>query len=233
MIRVAPVLPVSASPRLAARLRLARGPAIVLHRGTDAIYLEIGDGCVGVVSTRAVAVPCALRTALDRLPEVRAAAVVGGVLHLDGTPLTIGRLVNVSVPPLRAVPSLAALVTIGEPNPDIEVEELLGRGDGLTPYGDDVLCGWLATHRAAGVATPEVDARIRARAAATTRFSATLLECAMHGEVIPQFAAWLAAVGRPEEERRAQELAQVGHSSGRGLMEGARRALRTWEGVAA
>ena len=66
-----------------------------------------------------------------------------------------------------------------------------------------MLCGWLAVHRAAGVATPEVDATVRALAATTTLLSATLLDCAMHGEVIPEFAAWLAALGTDDEEPRA------------------------------
>ena len=110
---------------------------------------------------------------------------------------------------------------------------LVGRGDGLTPYGDDVLCGWLATHRAAGLATPEVDAAVRALSSTTTLLSATLLDCAMHGEVIAEFAAWLGALGTAEEDSRARALAGVGHSSGRGLLEGARRALTEQERVAA
>ena len=40
----------------------------------------------------------------------------------------------------------------GRASTPADVAALLGRGDGLTPYGDDVLCGWLAVHRAAGVA---------------------------------------------------------------------------------
>ena len=67
---------------------------------------------------------------------------------------------------------------------------MLGRGDGLTPLGDDVLCGWLALHRAAGVPTPDVDAEVRAEHLhRTTLLSATLLDCALHGEVMPEFAA--------------------------------------------
>ena len=72
---------------------------------------------------------------------------------------------------------------------------LVGRGDGLTPYGDDVLCGWLAVHRAAGIATPEVDAEVRAHLQRTTLLSATLLDCAVHGEVIPEFAAFVGTLG--------------------------------------
>jgi hypothetical protein len=212
------VIPVSAPPRLAAHLRAAAdGPAPLLHRGPDAVYVEVAGRCVGVVGTRATAVPCALRTSLDRLPDVVRASVEGGVLHVDGEPLVVGRLVDVSVP---------RLAMTGTPGA-VDVASLLGLGDGLTPYGDDVLCGWLAVTRAAGVPTPEVDAVVRSLADRTTLLSATLLDCAMHGEVIPEFAAWLAGTGPVEVVER------IGHSSGRGLVEGARLALSGLERVAA
>nr|WP_253945199.1 DUF2877 domain-containing protein [Nocardioides sp. zg-DK7169] len=102
---------------------------------------------------------------------------------------------------------------------------MVGVGDGLTPYGDDVLCGWLAAHRAAGVATPEVDDAVRALAHRTTLLSATLLDCAVRGEVLPEFAAWLRALGTPGEPAAAATLASIGHTSGLGLLRGARRAL--------
>jgi hypothetical protein len=197
--------------------------APVLHRGPDAVYVDVAGRCVGVVGTRATAVPCAVRTALDLLPAVVGASVRGGVLHHDEEPLTIGRLVDVTVPRLKVS---------GSPG-SIDAAELVGRGDGLTPYGDDVLCGWLAVHRAAGLATPEVDEAVRALAPTTTLLSATLLDCAMHGEVIPQFGTWLAALGTADEESRAAALARVGHTSGRGLLEGARRALEELERVPA
>jgi hypothetical protein len=218
------VIPVSAPARVAARLRSAGdGPVPLVHRGPDAVYLDLGGSCVGVVGTRATAVPCALRTALDRLPDVTRASVRDGVLHLEDEPLAVGRLVDVAVPRLKVT---------GRPG-SIEVASLVGRGDGLTPYGDDVLCGWLAVHRAARLATPEVDEAVQARMHTTTMLSATLLDCAMHGEVIPEFAAWLAALGTASEEPRAAKLARVGHTSGRGLLEGATRALSTLERVAA
>ena len=95
----------------------------------------------------------------------------------------------------------------------------IGRGDGLTPYGDDVACGWLATRYAAGLRTPADE--VRAAGRRTTLLSATLLDCALHGEVLPEFAAWLARRGAAEEAA----LTAVGASSGRGLLEGARLAL--------
>ena len=121
----------------------------------------------------------------SRLPDVRSASTRDGVLHLDDHPLVVGRLVDVTVP---------RLARSGGPGA-IDVASLVGRGDGLTPYGDDVLCGWLAVHRAAGIATPEVDTAVRGLWDRTTLLSATLLDCAMHGEVIPEFAAWVAALG--------------------------------------
>ena len=151
-----------------------------------------------MLGDRATAVPCALRTSLASCPTWRG-AVRDGVLHLDDAPLSIGRLVDVTVPPLARP---------GAGRAPIDVAGLVGRGDGLTPYGDDVLCGWLAVHRAAGIATPEVDAEVRAHLPRTTLLSATLLDCAMHGEVIPEFAAYVAALGR--RRRPADALAAVG-----------------------
>ncbi len=87
-----------------------------------------------------------------------------------------------------------------------------------------MLCGWLAVHRAAGVATDAVDAEVRAGLDRTTMLSATLLDCALHGEVIPEFAAYVASLGTSAAPARAA-LTKVGHSSGRGLLAGARLAL--------
>lgn len=210
------MIPVSAPPRVRSHLAGAPDGAVTLvHRGRDAVYAEVAGRCVGVVGVRASAVPCALRTALDHL-DVTSAHLAGGVLHLDGEPLVVGRIVDVSVPRLPRATAPAPLPG--------DVRTMVGRGDGLTPYDDDVLCGWLAVHRAAGLPTPEADAAIRACLDRTTLLSATLLDCAMHGEVIPEFAAWLAA---PDDPDRTAALAAVGHTSGRGMLEGARLALTT------
>lgn len=209
---------VGAPPRVREHLLGAPdGPVEVLHRGPDAVYVAVAGRCVGVVGTRATRVPCALRSALGQLPEVVRASVRGGVLHLDDEPVVIGRFVDVTVPQLALTGTPGA----------VDVAALVGRGDGLTPYGDDVLCGWLAVTRGAGIATPDVDTAVRALAGTTTLLSATLLDCAMAGEVVPEFAAWLAGTGPVEQVER------IGHSSGRGLLEGARLALSGLERVAA
>ena len=77
------------------------------------------------------------------------------------------------------------------------VAALVGRGDGLTPLGDDVICGWLAAHRAAGVPTDDVDAAVRRLLPRTTTLSASLLECALAGEVADPVAAYLRSLGTP------------------------------------
>jgi hypothetical protein len=113
------------------------------------------------------------------------------------------------------------------------VAAMLGRGDGLTPLGDDVLCGWLAAHRALGVATPEVDGAVRAGLARTTLLSATLLDCALEGEVLPELGDWLVAVAAAPGAgavaghawAAARALLAVGATSGAGLMAGALLAL--------
>ncbi|GEP38793.1 hypothetical protein NPS01_24560 [Nocardioides psychrotolerans] len=230
----------------------ADGPVRVLHRGRHAIYLDLEGWCVGVVGSAAVAVPCALRLGasdLSWLVSVSVSAPVqvqvrDGILHLDDAPLTIGRLVEVRAPALRLAqlhrslaasarrhrslrPEVAELVADvgGRPLEPAAVGRLVGRGDGLTPLGDDLLCGWLALHRAAGMTTPAIDAAVLALLHRTTLLSATLLDCALHGEVLPQFAAYVAALGTPHEPTAAAALAAVGHTSGAGLLHGAHLAL--------
>jgi hypothetical protein len=105
------------------------------------------------------------------------------------------------------------------------VDRLVGLGEGLTPLGDDVVCGWLAAHRAAGVATPAVDAACRRALPRTTSLSATLLECALSGEVADLAAGYLRALGTSRERPARAALTTLGHSSGAGLAFGIDLAL--------
>ena len=244
-------LAVAAPPRVRDRLRAAPdGPVGIVHRGPDALYVDVGGWCVGVVSRAAAQVPCAMRTATGRVPallrdRLASAYVEAGTLHLGGTPLPIGRLEEICVPRLdptavlgtdaspvtEHVTAPAAVVGFAAahlPRHRIDAEvaaRLVGRGEGLTPLGDDLLAGWLALHRAAGVATVEVDDVIHSHAHRTTLLSATLLDCAVHGEVLPEFAGWVAALGTPDAPARAAALTAVGATSGAGLLHGARLAL--------
>ncbi len=114
---------------------------------------------------------------------------------------------------------------------DRAVLGLVGLGPGLTPAGDDLLCGALAALAAAGPRdTVAVLAAAAARhAARTTPISAALLRCACSGAAIPQLAELLTALrrsGTAERLARARaSLSTVGHSTGNALAAGALIAL--------
>jgi hypothetical protein len=107
------------------------------------------------------------------------------------------------------------------------LRRLVGNGGGLTPLGDDVLCGWLAVLVATDRLTDAVARTARAALDRTTLLSATLVECALHGEVLPEFAAYLGSLGTPAEAEATRTLTRIGHTSGAGLWWGARHALTT------
>lgn len=233
-------LPVSAPSRL--RSLLGRTPdatLTVVHRGPHAVYVALPGPrahCVGVVGSAATAVPCGLRLASATVAPLTGehAEIHDGVLHVDDVALPVRRVVDAVVPRLTRsrttgdllsgiAPDVAAELTSLDLHAD-RLDAVLGRGGGLTPLGDDVVCGWIALHHALGVATPWADELAIEARTRTTTLSATLIECAAHGEVIPEFAAWVAA-SEADEPTRASRLAAVGHSSGSGLLYGARAAL--------
>jgi hypothetical protein len=96
---------------------------------------------------------------------------------------------------------------IGGPRLSPDPDQLAGRGPGLTPAGDDILCGYVA-----GIFLfhdrREEAAEIALRAAArTSRLSATLLRHAAVGELPEPAHAFLA-------NGDTRPLAAFGHSSG-------------------
>jgi hypothetical protein len=118
---------------------------------------------------------------------------------------------------------------------------LLGHGAGLTPAGDDVLTGTLATLRVLGPSCSPAVAR-RAKTAAdaiagvvarvaherTTALSAQLLRHADRGAVALPVADVLRAVaGRGELVGAAARLAGMGHSSGSDVLTGMALAVDT------
>jgi hypothetical protein len=234
---------------VAAWLRTAPdGPAAVLHRCDTAVHLDVAGRCVGLTSRHAPGLPHSLRIDTPALSSsgVRTAYLEGGILHVGALALVAGRLVEVRAPRIgparvpcketspvdvadfpRSLPAgLVALPARVDPD---SVGAFIGRGEGLTPLGDDVVCGWLALHRALGVATTAVDDAVRRVLDRTTALSAALLDCALHGEVADLVADHLRALGGPDEEATRQRLSRLGNTSGRGLAHGidlARAALR-------
>jgi hypothetical protein len=115
----------------------------------------------------------------------------------------------------------------------------IGRGEGLTPYADDVICGALVLLRAA--AHPSADTLAEQMRGIdleqrTTATSAALLRQAADGWCIDQLANYLShlATGLGHSRDVVRALLAVGHSSGAGLLAGVRRLIRyQTEGAAA
>jgi hypothetical protein len=229
-----PVIPVAAPVRVQQRLAAADdGVRPVLHASSTAIYVDLDGWCLGLVSSTATRVPCALwSTVADLTPLAgRPVVVTGGTLTIGGDEVRVGRVVDArathvgrhevrgSAPAIPMTQGLD-LPADGRLTP-AHLDRLLGRGPGLTPLGDDVLAGWLVTRAAVGRPDAVLSAAVRRRLGVTTLLSATLIECALQGEALPQLAAWLAA----PSPATADALLAVGATSGAGLMTGAALAL--------
>jgi hypothetical protein len=228
------MIPVAAPIRVQARLAAAAdGPRPVLHASGTAIYVDLDGWCLGLVAASATRVPCALWSTLPDLGPLAGRPVVvrDGTLALGDDVVRIGRLVDPRATTVgrhedpRSAPGVR--MTSGLDLPDDgrltaeHVDGLVGRGPGLTPLGDDVLAGWLATRAALGRPVATVTDAVRRRLGATTLLSATLLDCAIRGEVLPQLGAWLADPTATSTEA----LLAVGATSGAGLMTGAALAI--------
>ncbi len=249
----ATVVPGAAGARVRDRLA-APATGTVLHAGEHAIYAGVGDHVVGVVSRRGSLVTAAIGTTLPRLPPVPVGSPVAlsdGLLRLAGLVVTVTRVLPTRAPeisdPARAARLLdlacseptgdtlrdlaargqlpergLALLAAGRPG---AVGLLLGRGDGLTPVGDDVLVGWLAVAATARDRSSVATAVARG-ASRTTPLSAALLADAVGGDVMPELRDLLLALGSGREVGPAVEaLRAVGHTSGAGMLLGARLAL--------
>jgi hypothetical protein len=110
------------------------------------------------------------------------------------------------------------------------VAPLVGRGRGLTPAGDDLLCGILVTLRALQDRRADRLARAVGDVAATqtTHVSAALLVHASRGECVAELAGMIAALdGRGDVGAAVRRLVAVGHSSGTALAHGVVLALST------
>jgi hypothetical protein len=238
---------VAAPPRVAAWLAAAPdGPAKVLHACPEVVHLDVAGRCVSIAAAGAPGLPTALRTNLTSVSSgTTTSAYVGrGTLCWGRRALALGRLVDVRAPRLdvrvlKASPAavqgtprsrVAGLVPLPPAVTAETVPLLVGRGEGLTPLGDDVVVGWLALHRAVGLETPAVDDACRRSLARTTTLSATLLDCALAGEVADPLRRHLTALGTEHEPATRASLAAFGASSGLGLLHGvdlARRDLAT------
>lgn len=109
------------------------------------------------------------------------------------------------------------------------LDDLVGWGQGLTPTGDDVICGVLlalvATERLEPVHALDL---LGGRGQRTTSLSARMLLCATRGLAVPQVVALVDALLAPGSRPTTSQVRAVhaiGHSSGRDLCAGLAGAL--------
>lgn len=188
--------------------------------GRSAAYGE-DDGFVVVLTREPPVLPNGAQ--VSSLPAVGDEVVVRGDEVWDPTLRLVDR--PEIVPPgeddlVRALrtrdPSLAAAAG----------SRLIGRGGGLTPEGDDLVCGVAAVVAVGGWDEASKQAWLGALIGAdlrrrTTALSATLLELAARGMGPEPLQAWLA--GDPDALAR---LEAIGHSTGRAIARGAALAIR-------
>jgi hypothetical protein len=212
---------------------LARDGGWGAHPGDDVV---VGAGRVAlpfadvlVARTRAAATH---RLPVDRAPtHPRPGA---------SSPST-GRQFPVDRAPRSGTPLLAASIEVARQavrGHEVRscVDRLVGAGQGLTPSGDDALCGILLTLRSVDLldAHAAVAGAVRARLGATTSISAALLSVAADGWAAPPVIRMLTRLGDATSPANAvattaaldprdhdvRAVLAIGHSSGADLLTG-------------
>ena len=242
-----------APPYVSELLATRSGALTTLGAFPTARYLQLPGGeVIAVLSADAVALPIGI--VLDRpasalrLDTLDAAfSIESGLLHWDRSPIeltgdrdTMLRFAGEPNPAAVAwcrrrldhsvsADDLAAASLLSTA-PDAAVARLLGGGPGLTPAGDDLLCGALAGTRLFGrVAVPLVRIvrrQLAERPRATTALSRQLLLQACDAAGVPQLQRLAdslcgpASAGSSELHRSFGALSAIGHSSGPALAAG-------------
>lgn len=148
--------------------------------------------------------------------------------------LSVTRWWRPARPPRLPVPDPAVLDRLPRPPYDVlDPLALVGRGDGLTPQGDDLLAAALVTARATGdprLAGWCARTRLALATRRTTAVSRGLLHHALDGWATPELAAVLVALGGSDSaglDRAVARLLDVGHTSGASLLDGITLTLTT------
>lgn len=258
--------PVAASTLAPAWLHGEPGPAHVAAVFDVAVYLRRDQEVLPLLGPGALALPGGLRVAaradLDDLglrigDEVTVGA--GRVIAHDGG-LVVARtwrpqpIPSAELSPSARATALSALA--GSPHVEGDhdlglaalarqvvqdsargpLAQLVGLGPGLTPAGDDVLCGLLLALRATGRERDRaaLEGAVNPLLSRTTALSATLLRHAAGGYAVPPLVALLRAWHRVDRDGQARdrradeerlavlgaEVATVGHTSGPALLLG-------------
>jgi hypothetical protein len=209
------------------------------------LYLWVGPGhhdLLPVEANDGIGLPTAVRLpipsrALDWGVDIGDQVAVGPAgIQLPTRTIRAGRLWR----PERVQPLLGPLhheliaVLSAELPPADPVDlsgGLVGSGQGLTPSGDDQICGALLAWRAVGKEglAAALWAEVGPRLYTTSSLSASLLRCAAEGYAVPAVTRWLAAVVAGDQvvaRTLTPEVVALGHSSGTELIRGALTALR-------
>lgn len=252
--------PAAASSRATSALAGPRMAATVLVALPHALYLRCHDGSVlPVVTGSGLRLPTALVLASPESPHGWDVQPGDPVWVGDGEvrlPRATVRAVRTWAPvpfgaalaPPEAVSlvadgasgqwqgvalSLARMALRGD---DVTqaVAGLVGNGPGLTPSGDDVLCGLLLGLQPVTPARDRVWAAVALRLGATTSLSAALLGESAAGYAVPAVLRLGSALvggsaGYTDDaqvRRAVREVVAIGHSSGADLLAGLAAALR-------
>ena len=241
------VLPGAVAVLTSAMLEGAPLPAVVLGVHDPALYLDVAGRVLPVITSDAVPLAPALRLAVPtgRVRwEVSAGDVVtvgGGRIVLPGFEVAVARTWRPArVRRVRGAAVRCSLQTWGgsgwladgiratldDHDHDHDhgdgVGGLLGRGQGLTPSGDDALAGILLVRHAVGRAAP-LAAAVRSRLATTTAVSAALLDAAAEGYAAREVVALVDAALAGDDatvSRALPAVLAIGHTSGADLVAG-------------
>ncbi len=212
------LLPAAVSPLVAAEVAGAPRRCRVLAAFPTCLYVDLGahERVLAVLASDAVALPIGIRLALPST-EVRWGVEPGAHVVVGEGRVCLPRADVVAVRPLRpglvrpAARGAGTASDLPEPgvlgdlahdltaaalagrSPEAGVRGLVGVGRGLTPSGDDALCGVLLTLAAVDVpearrARSAVVAAVRSALSRTTSLSAALLVAAGEGYAVPGVA---------------------------------------------
>jgi len=219
------------------------GPARVLGAFPTACYLQLASGAViALVTADAVRLPIGVQLPfashdlpLDELDlesiVVQPNRIELGSLTVNVQPIRrvelsyLGRPVATALGHAQVRLSRHPAYTEVRALAPLPVSQLIGRGPGLTPAGDDLLCGVLAGARMFGCSVSrlsrEIEQQLQDRPLATTSLSRALLLRATAGEGLPELSAFGSAMidsaGLPHA---VTQLATIGHSTGVALAVG-------------
>src|SRR6478736_10496582 len=242
------LLPAAVSPLVAGEVAGAPRRCRLLAAFPTCLYVDLGahERVLAVLASDAVALPIGIRLAL-RSTEVRWGVEPGANVVVGEGRVCLPRADVVAVRPLRPgrvqptargtggasdlpepgvlgdlAHDLTAAALAGR-SPEAGVRGLVGVGRGLTPSGDDALCGVLLTLAAVDApparrALSAVRTAVRSVLPWTTSLSAALLVAAGEGYAVPDVARLVTLVAGTGSTGRNQRPEPVPGAGSRGSL---------------